>query len=118
SSRLLTGRWEEKKMIWSIVHANRAFGMSQERAAEDKQFRTLALTNPSEAVKQLTGMELPERIHLTVTEDEHGQLQVTTHVLAPSGQYELDEAEAIIETGGASFAAFFLYGPPYSDKRK
>lgn len=105
-------------MFWSIENANYAFGMFQERAAKDKQFRMLALTNPSEAVKQLTGMELPERIHLTVTEDEQGQLRITTHVLVPAGQNELDEAEAVIETGGTSFAAFFLYGPPYSDKRK
>ncbi|WCN38482.1 hypothetical protein [Aneurinibacillus uraniidurans] len=105
-------------MNWSIEKANETFEVFKQRAAEDEAFRLLALENPAQAVKELSGMDLPEGIQLSITEDSQGQLQVTTLVSTPAEEKELSEEELLSVSGGVTFSSFIRYGPPYNDRSK
>ncbi|WCN38483.1 hypothetical protein [Aneurinibacillus uraniidurans] len=105
-------------MSWSVEKANEIFELFKQRAAEDEAFRLLALENPAQAVKELSGMDLPEGIQLSITEDSQGQLQVTTLSSTPTEEKELSEEELLSVSGGTSFSAFILYGPPYDSRKK
>ena len=105
-------------MSWSVEKANATSELFKQRAAEDEAFRLLALENPAQAVKELSGMDLPEGITLSITEDTQGQLQVTTLISKPVEEKELSEEELLSVSGGISFSSFILYGPPYPDRKK
>ncbi|MEK8128736.1 hypothetical protein WMW72_12550 [Paenibacillus filicis] len=107
-------------MSWTIEQANEQFEVFKKRASEDAEFRALALSNPKQAIQELTGQELPEGIEVVITEDEQGELQAKTLINAPASEAEreLDEAELEHVAGGTSFSAFILYGPPYPERTK
>ncbi|ULO09863.1 NHLP leader peptide family natural product precursor [Paenibacillus sp. 19GGS1-52] len=69
------------------------------KAVTDSEFRALCLSNPREAVKQATGLELPENFKLQVVENAGAHY---TLVLpdAVSGE-ELNESELEQVAGGA-----------------
>ncbi|WP_248925949.1 hypothetical protein [Paenibacillus hamazuiensis] len=107
-------------MSWTVEKANAQFEVFKQRAAEDAEFRALALANPTQAVRELTGLDLPEGIEIVISEDENGEIQAKTLINSPSGdvERELDDAELEQVAGGTSFSAFILYGPPYPEGRK
>ena len=96
-------------MSWSVEKANETFEMFKQQAAKDKALRSLALENPAQAVKELSGMDLPEGITLSVTEDAQGQLQVTVSTSTPTEEKELSEEELLSVSGGTSFSAMIIY---------
>ncbi|ULO09865.1 NHLP leader peptide family natural product precursor [Paenibacillus sp. 19GGS1-52] len=80
------------------------------KAVTDNEFRALCLSNPREAVKQATGLELPENFKLQVVENAGAHY---TLVLpdAVSGE-ELNESELEQVAGGATSTTFmFLIAP-------
>lgn len=95
-------------MSWSVEKVNETFEMFKQRIAEDEAFRALALENPAQAVKDLSGMDVPEGITLSVTEDAPGQLQVTVSSSTPTEEKELSEEELLRVAGG-----FSVFGNPY-----
>ncbi|WP_240422228.1 hypothetical protein [Paenibacillus periandrae] len=107
-------------MSWTMEKANELFEVFKQRASEDAEFRGLALSDPKRAIRELTGLELPEGVEVVITEDEHGEIQAKTLFGAPSSdaERELDEAELEQVAGGTSFSAFILYGPPYPERTK
>ena len=99
-------------MSWSVEKVNETLKVFEQRAAEDKAFRSLVLENPAQAVKELSGMDLPEGITLSVTEDAQGQLQVAVSPSTPTEEKELSEEELLSVSGGTSFASFIIYPYP------
>lgn len=95
-------------MDWSIEKLNQAVKQFQEKASVDAEFRKLALENPSSAVKQLTGLEIPEGFKLHVVDNARAHLTVVLPDLK-ADEHELDEAELQNVAGGTSFSAFILY---------
>lgn len=98
-------------MSWTIEKANEQFEVFKQRAAEDAQFRALALTSPKQAIRELTGLELPEGIEVVISEDENGEIQAKALLSVPSSdaERELDDAELEHVAGGTTFASFIQY---------
>ncbi|MCS7462572.1 hypothetical protein N0M98_20840 [Paenibacillus doosanensis] len=107
-------------MSWTMEKANEQFELFKQRAAEDASFRALALANPNQAIRELSGLDLPEGVEVVISEGENGELQAKTLINAPASdaERELDEAELEQVSGGTSFSAFILYGPPYPEGKK
>ena len=107
-------------MSWSVERANEVFELFKQQAVNDAAFRALALENPARAVNELSGMDLPENVRLSVTENAQGELLLATYFSKPAalGETELSEEELLNVTGGISFSSFVLYGPPYNDRKK
>ncbi|GED17577.1 hypothetical protein [Aneurinibacillus migulanus] len=63
-------------MDWNIEKLNQAVKQFQEKSSVDSEFRKLALENPSSAVKQLTGLEIPEGFKLQVVDNAGAHLTV------------------------------------------
>ena len=65
------------------------------RVTDDEDFRALLLENPKDAIRQATGIEIPEEFTIHVHEED----SVAAHiVLPPSGQ--LTEADLAVIAGG------------------
>ncbi|ERI09874.1 NHLP leader peptide family RiPP precursor [Aneurinibacillus aneurinilyticus] len=95
-------------MDWNMEKLNEAVKQFQEKATIDAKFRKLALENPSRAVKQLTGLEIPEGFKLHVVDNAGAHLTVVLPDLKAT-EHELDEAELQNVAGGTSFSSFILY---------
>ncbi len=80
------------------------------KAVTDSAFRVLCLSNPREAVKQATGLELPENFKLQVVENAGAHY---TLVLpdAVSGE-ELNESELEQVAGGATSTTLIPFIDP------
>ncbi len=63
-------------MDWNIEKLNQAVKQFQEKSSVDAEFRKLALENSSSAVKQLTGLEIPEGFKLQVVDNAGAHLTV------------------------------------------
>lgn len=106
-------------MEWNNEKLNQAVKKFQDKASIDAEFRKLALENPSSAVKQITGLDLPEGFKLQVVDNAGAHLTVVLPDLRDN-EYELDEAELQNVAGGVSFGAFVLYQnhPAYQGRGK
>ncbi|WP_102348500.1 NHLP leader peptide family natural product precursor [Bacillus sp. Marseille-P3661] len=100
-------------MTWTVEKANLVFADLKERASKDETFRKLALQDPAAAVKELTGLDLPEGIEVELGVDENGIIKQAQVNMSDTGERELDETELDAVSGGTSFSAFILYGPEY-----
>lgn len=96
-------------MSWDLEKVNKALEMIKQKAAMDAEFRTLCFENPEEAVKQATGMEVPEGFKLRMVDNAGAHLTVVLPDLQ-AGDGELDESELAQVSGGTSFSAFILEG--------
>lgn len=106
-------------MTWTVEKANAVFQELKERASKDDAFRELALNNPEAALKELTGLGFPEGVNVTLSLDENGEIVAQTMMAEdPDQDRELDDAELEAVSGGTSFSAFILYGPPYPPRSK
>ncbi|MFT9847136.1 NHLP leader peptide family RiPP precursor [Aneurinibacillus sp. REN35] len=101
-------------MNWNMEKVEEALKVIKQKAAADAAFRTLCLSNPEEAVKQATGLEVPEGFKLQIVENAGANLTVVLPDLQ-AGEGELDESELTQVSGGTSFSAFILEG---TGKRK
>lgn len=66
------------------------------KADEDENFRTLLMSDPKEAIKDATGLALPEGINIRVVEDSATDFHL---VLPPAGR-KLSNAEMLGVAGG------------------
>lgn len=83
------------------------------RATSDTAFRELLKSNPHAAIKELIGNDPIPSYKITVVEEAPGEVVL---VLPRSiGQDELPDDLLDFASGGTSFSAFILYGPPYPD---
>jgi hypothetical protein len=71
------------------------------KAVTDSAFRALILSNPREAVKQATGMELPENFKLNVVENAGAHYTLVLPDVV-SGSEELSDNELAQVAGGAT----------------
>lgn len=55
-------------MSWTQEEAEQAFVDARKKAMTDKEFRELVLSNPHEAIEQVTGKAVPEQIKIKVIE--------------------------------------------------
>ena len=65
------------------------------KVTDDEAFRALLLENPKEAIRQATGIEIPEDFTIQVHEEGSTSAHI---VLPPSGQ--LTEADLAVVAGG------------------
>ncbi|MBJ6362435.1 hypothetical protein ACFOQM_14210 [Paenibacillus sp. GCM10012307] len=71
-------------MSWTVEEAYETYDVFKIRVAEDTEFRSLALKDPEAAVKQLSGLDLPDNLELLVTENINGELEVAMKFLLPA----------------------------------
>lgn len=104
-------------MGWNVQTVNEVFEKLKERVAQDEAFRQVVLENPVAAVKELSGLDVPEGVDISFTLDEKGD--IVPHVqFAAREDGELDESELEAVAGGITFNAFMPVGPmPQKPKR-
>lgn len=87
------------------------------KAASEDDFRALLKSDPNSALTKLLGRENPmPNLKLKVIEEQPGE--VTIVLPAPLQRDELPDELLDLASGGVSFSAFVLYGPPYPDSKK
>lgn len=86
-------------MSWSHEEAEKAFVEVKAKAITDKNFRELVLSNPQEAVEQVTGKPVPESFKIKVIESDPNYHM--TFVLPEMVSEELSEDELEDIAGGA-----------------
>ncbi len=59
-------------MSWTEEKINQTMIDIKKRASEDEAYRQLCLDNPNEAIKQVSGMEVPEGLKINIIENDPG----------------------------------------------
>ncbi len=59
-------------MSWTEEKINQTITDIKKRATEDEDFRKFCLGHPNEAIKQVSGMEVPEGVKINIIENEPG----------------------------------------------
>jgi len=57
-------------MNWTEEKINQVITEIKKKASEDESFRKLCLDNPNEAIKQISGMEVPEGVKINMIEND------------------------------------------------
>jgi len=57
-------------MNWTEEKINQTITDVKKKASEDEDFRKLCLGNPNEAIKQISGMEVPEGVKIKMIEND------------------------------------------------
>ncbi len=57
--------WTEEKINQTIIDIKK-------RASEDEAYRKLCLDNPNEAVKKISGIEMPDSVRVNIIENDPG----------------------------------------------
>ena len=55
---------------WNQQEIDKAYGEIYQRSKRDADFRKLVLEKPKEAIKQITGKEVPEKFKLKIVESD------------------------------------------------
>ncbi|GEM_PF-5132741 len=82
-------------MEWTIEEALETYEVFKWRVAEDPAFRALAIANPEAAVKELSGLNLPDQVELRVQEGDTGELELSILVVSPMAEQVYTEAELL-----------------------
>lgn len=90
-------------------------GALVKKAGEDAGFRARLLATPHAAIDELVGMDPIPSTKVTVIEEKPGEVVIVLPA-ALSG-VELPDDLLDLASGGVSFSAFILYGPPYPDRK-
>jgi len=86
------------------------------KAVNEPDYRDLLKADPHEALTVLLERENPmPHLKINVIEEKPGE--VTVVLPAPMQRDELPDELLDLASGGTSFSAFILYGPPYPDKK-
>lgn len=101
---------------WNPETINQAIELFKQRTAIDEEFRALALKDAAQAVRELTGSDVPEGYGIRVQEGPGSELNIVLMDLEADDA--LDESELELVTGGTSFSAFILYGPSDAPPKK
>ena len=85
---------------WSQKDVDDAVNALMEKVTIDEDFRAKALSNPNEAIKELTGKDLPDGYRVKLLEPEPGF--DNTFILPPLQNRDLtdDELDAVAGGGG------------------
>lgn len=83
---------------WTPTEAQAAIDQITMRAAKDAAFRTLCLTSPADAVREVTGRELPEGFVLRFADNAHADLTVVLPDL--EAKAEISDADLGTVAGG------------------
>jgi len=86
-------------MNWTEEKINQTITVVKKKASEDETFRKLCLDNPNEAIKQISGMEIPEGVKINIIENDSG---VNHTIILPPTAAELDKLELDNIAGGRS----------------
>jgi len=86
-------------MNWTEEKINQTITDVKKKASEDEAFRKLCLDNPNEAIKQVSGMEVPEGVKINIIENDQG---VDHTIILPSTTAELSKQELDSIAGGRS----------------
>lgn len=88
---------------WTMAKIEETFNKMHERVKIDSEFRQLCITDVNSAIKEVSGLELPEGFEVRLVEGANGEI-----MFAGDSQSELDESELEMVAGGTSFSAFEL----------
>ncbi len=67
-----TNHQKTKAMNWTEEKINQVITDIKRKSSEDEAFRKLCLDNPTEAVNQISGLEVPEGLKINIIETEPG----------------------------------------------
>ncbi len=84
-------------MNWTEEKINQTITDVKKRASEDENFRKLCLDNSDEAIKQISGMEVPEGVKINIIENDPG---IDHTIILPSTTAELSKQELDNIAGG------------------
>jgi len=84
-------------MTWTEEKINQTITDVKKKASEDDSFRKLCLDNPHEAIKQISGLEVPEDVKINIIENDMG---VDHTIVLPSTIPELSSQELDNIAGG------------------
>ncbi len=85
-------------MSWTEEKINQTMTDIKKKASEDEAFRKLCLDNPNEAIKQVSDMEVPEGMKISIIENESGMDH--TIILPPEAGTLHDEQLDQVAGGG------------------
>ena len=86
-------------MNWTEEKINQTITDIKKKASEDESFRQLCLNNPNEAIKKISGIEVPEGVKINIIENEPG---IDHTILLPPNIQELSGEELENIAGGRS----------------
>jgi len=86
-------------MNWTEEKINQTITDVKKRASEEEDFRKLCLDNPNEAIKQVSGMEVPGGFKINIIENDTG---VDHTIILPPNKAELSEKDLDNIAGGRS----------------
>ncbi len=87
-----------------------------EKANQDAGFRERLKKDPHAALEEVLERENPLKdLKINVIEEKPGEATIVLR--APFKLDELPDELLDLASGGTSFSAFILYGPPYPDKK-
>jgi len=84
-------------MNWTEEKINQVIKDIKKKASEDETYRKLCLDKPNEAIKQISGMEVPDGVKINIIENEPG---IDHTVIIPPGAAELSGQELDYIAGG------------------
>mgnify|MGYP001214720083 CR=1 FL=1 len=90
------------KGFWTSDQVRKTLEDLYKKAATDAAFRDLCLHNPREAVKQISGLELPEQFHLRFVDNAGADLTVVLP--------DMQQDDELTETQLQAVAGGFLAG--------
>lgn len=90
---------------WTAEEIQDAMKKLVERGATDARFRTIALSDPNEAVRQVAGKAVPEGIKVRVVENAGAHYTIVLPDLRSSDVSELSDAELEHVAGGRGVCA-------------
>ncbi len=93
--------WTEEKINQTIIDIKK-------RASEDEAFRKLCLDHPNEAIKQVSDMEVPEGVKISIIENDP-DVDHTIIIPPEAGAFE-DEVLEQISGGGACLRKCLIVG--------
>ncbi len=84
-------------MSWTEEKINQTITEIKKRASEDEDFRKLCMDNPSEAIKHVSGFEVPEGVKINIIENDTG---VDHTIILPPTASELSKQDMDNIAGG------------------
>ena len=87
-------KWTEEKINQTIIDIKK-------KASEDESFRKLCMDNPNEAIKQVSGMDVPEGVKINIIENDMG---VDHTIILPSDTSDVSKEELDNIAGGRASA--------------
>ncbi len=85
-------------MKWTEEKINQAITDIKKRASEDETFRKLCLGHPNEAIRKVSGIEVPSGAKINIIENDPG---VDHTIILPPYSHALKDEELVKIAGGS-----------------